>query len=44
MLKQDFFSKVENIRTHSPLGAIFLILKHVDKENYEYPANEKYPD
>ena len=44
MLKQVFFSKVENIRTHSPLRTMFLILKHVDKENSEYAANVKYTD
>ena len=42
-VKTSFF-KVENIRTYSPLRAIFLILKHVDKENSEYPANVDYPD
>ena len=29
------FSKEEKIRTHSPLRAMFLISKHVDKENSE---------
>ena len=35
---------VDNIRTPSPLRAMFLILKHVGKENSEYPANVDYPD
>ena len=43
-LKQVFFSKSENIRNHSPIKAMFLILKHVDKENSEYPAKADYPD
>ena len=43
VLKQVFF-KVENTRTYSPLRAMFLILKHFDKENSEYPANVNYPD
>ena len=38
------FSKVENIKTHSPLNEMFLILKHVNKKNSEYPANVGYPD
>ena len=38
------FSKVENIKTHSPLRAMFLILNHVDKGNSEYPENVDYPD
>ena len=42
MLKQVFFSKVENIRNHSPLKAIILILKHVGKINSEYPAKTDY--
>ena len=43
-VKTFFFSKEENIRTHSPLRAMFLILKLVDKKNSEYAANVKYPD
>ena len=37
-------SKEENIRIHSPLKAMFLILKHTDKENNKYPANVDYTD
>ena len=44
VLKQLFFSKEGNIRTHSSLRAMFLTLKHVDKENSEYPANAHYTD
>ena len=42
--KKFFFNKVENNRTHFPLRAMFLILKHVDKENSEYPPNLDYAD
>ena len=38
------YFKVENNRTHFSLRAMFLKLKHVDKENSEYPANADYPD
>ena len=43
-VKTSILSKVQNIRTHSILRAMFLILKHVDKENNEYPTNADYPD
>ena len=43
-LNKYFFNKVENIRTHFPLRAMFFILKHVDKENSEYLEHVKYTD
>ena len=44
MLKQVFFSKVQNIRNNSPLKAMFLILKHIDKENDENRAKANCSD